>query len=111
MEYPDRVRAANQQVPLNVMVPLSWLQGQLAREGRANLFLVGAHPGQGGTPALEQAVRAAWQLEDSEADLVASASDTGLELRSSRVFLRFAKPIFDECSITPDGLLRFVLLI
>jgi ABC-type lipoprotein release transport system permease subunit len=79
--------AANQQVPLNVLVPLPWLQRQLGRAQRANLFLL-AEPESGLTQAaMDQAVHTAWRLEDAEAAFTALPNETGLELRSSRVFL------------------------
>jgi len=78
---------ANQQEPLNLFVPLSWLQGQLKRIGQANLLLIKDHPEELTADALKQAMRQEWRLADAEAVLQPLKGQQSLELRSNRVFL------------------------
>jgi len=78
---------ANQQEPLNLFVPLSWLQGQLKRNGQANLLLIKDPPEELTADALKQALRGEWRLDDAEAVLQPIKGQKALELRSSRVFL------------------------
>jgi putative ABC transport system permease protein len=79
---------ANQVAPLNVFVPLEWLQEKLDRKGRANMFLVAAGPGAGLTvERANQAVRENWQLTDAALELRPLDKQDAFELRSSRVFL------------------------
>jgi len=78
---------ANQQEPLNLFVPLSWLQGQVKRTGKANLLLIKDHPEELAADALKQALRREWHLADAEAVLQPLKGQQSLELRSSRVFL------------------------
>jgi len=87
-DFGDFSLQANQVVPPNAFVRLSWLQGKLARPGRANLLLVG--PGARGRPALEQAqaaLRKVWQLADGGLELAELPQRGAVELRSDRVFL------------------------
>ena len=76
---------ANQQEPLNLFVPIAWLQNQINRDGRANLLLVGTSS-QLSEDKLNRALDRAWSLKDAEADLLAAGEDS-LELSSSRVFI------------------------
>jgi putative ABC transport system permease protein len=78
---------ANQQEPLNLFVPLSWLQGQLRRSGQANLLLIKYAPEELPADALKQALQGEWRLADAEAVLQPIKGQKALELRSSRVFL------------------------
>ncbi len=78
---------ANQQVPLNVFVPLVWLQRQLGRDGRANLLLIESRSDQQPADALALALGGAWHLADAEATLEPLGGKGTLELRSARVFL------------------------
>jgi len=77
----------NQQEPLNLFVPLSWLQGQLKRNGQANLLLIKNPPEELPADALKQALRKEWRLADAEAVLQPVKGQKALELRTSRVFL------------------------
>jgi putative ABC transport system permease protein len=81
---------ANQQDPLNIFVPRSWLQGQLEREGQANLLLIKNPPGGMTEDALKQALNSEWRLADAEAVLQTVEGRQSLELRTSRVFLDHA---------------------
>ena len=78
---------ANQQEPLNLFVPLSWLQVQLKRTGQANLLLIKDPPEELPADALTQALTREWRLADAEAALQPLKGQGYLELRSSRVFL------------------------
>ena len=72
---------ANQAPPLTVFLPLSVLQRELKKPGRANLLLAAS----GDVPALNAALQNAWRLAD--ADLEIRPLPAGLELRTNRVFL------------------------
>lgn len=78
---------ANQQVPLNVFVPLAWLQRQLEREGQANLLLIKSRSDEQPADTLDLALHEGWHLADAEAMLEPLAGQEILELRSARVFL------------------------
>ena len=77
---------ANQQEPLNLFVPITWLQMQIKREGKANLLLISNPSGDLTVEMLTETLDREWRLEDAEARLV--EKDQGFfELDSSRVFL------------------------
>jgi putative ABC transport system permease protein len=76
----------NQQEPLNLFVPLSWLQGQLKRNGQANLLLI-KPSGELSADALKQAMQKEWRLADAGTELQPIKGQKALELRTSRVFL------------------------
>ncbi|MBN1907738.1 MAG: FtsX-like permease family protein, partial [Deltaproteobacteria bacterium] len=76
---------ANQQEPMNLFVPIAWLQRQINRDGRANLLLVENYS-QISVEKLNEALKIAWRLEDAEADLLVRG-ESSLELSSSRVFI------------------------
>ncbi|MHC4487900.1 MAG: hypothetical protein ACYSW7_01800, partial [Planctomycetota bacterium] len=62
---------ANQVAPLNVFVPLQWLQEKLGRGAQANMLLVASSPKDDMTVnKADDAIRKCWRL-----------ADTGLELR------------------------------
>ncbi|UCG48606.1 MAG: FtsX-like permease family protein, partial [Phycisphaerales bacterium] len=79
---------ANQVAPLNVFVPLEWLQEGIERNGVANTLLVGSRPESEVT--LEQAnaaVKRLWRLADAGLELRDLRKQNAIELRSSRVFI------------------------
>ena len=79
---------SNQISPLNVFVPLEWLQKQLNIDGQVNMLLVGS--GEGGEVTAEAAndtLQESWQLADAGLDLRFLTAGGVLELRSSRVFI------------------------
>jgi putative ABC transport system permease protein len=78
---------ANQQEPLNLFVPLSWLQGQLKRSGQANLLLIRPSSGELSADALKQALQGEWRLSDAGTELQPIKGQKTFELRSSRIFL------------------------
>ena len=77
---------ANQQEPLNLFVPITWLQEQIKRDGQANLLLINNPSKKLTSDILTQALNRDWRLADAGAELKIIGDHT-LELRSSRVFL------------------------
>ncbi|HZV33287.1 MAG TPA: ABC transporter permease [Verrucomicrobiae bacterium] len=73
---------ANQVAPFNAFVNLSELQQQIAQPGRANLLL-STHDSN----SVNQALSQHWQLADAELDLRELTNNSGVELRSSRIFI------------------------
>lgn len=77
---------ANQQEPLNLFVPLAWLQKQINRPGRVNLLLADTPSRSPDADKLKNALENAWRLEDAETELLPGGKDS-FELSSSRVFI------------------------
>lgn len=77
---------ANQIPPFNAFVSLPWLQDQLKLSGRANLMLAGPSPSAAVATAAA-ALKKTWDLADAELELQTLPESSGLELRTSRVFL------------------------
>lgn len=77
---------ANQQEPLNLFVPLAWLQKQIGRKGRANLMITG-NSQEISYDTVRKALKKSWSLEDAEIELVPAGDGSSIELRSSRVFI------------------------
>jgi putative ABC transport system permease protein len=77
---------ANQQEPLNLFVPIAWLQKQIERDGKANLLLISNPSGELTEEILTEILDREWRLEDAEARLVKRGRRV-FELSSSRVFL------------------------
>ncbi|MHC4539215.1 MAG: ABC transporter permease, partial [Planctomycetota bacterium] len=79
---------ANQTVPLNVFVPLSWIQQKTDRAGGANVLLVAVNPKRQVTPAdASEALAKCWQLADAGLELRRLDGHGVLEMRSKRVFI------------------------
>ena len=79
---------ANQVSPLNVFVPIRWLQENLGQDGQANVMLVGG--GEGGAVTVEQAnaaVRKRWRLADSGLEIRELGEQGVVEVRSRRIFI------------------------
>jgi ABC-type lipoprotein release transport system permease subunit len=76
---------ANQQESLNLFVPITWLQKQIKRDGKANLLLI-SNPSELPLDFLTETLNREWRLEDAESTVEALGKDT-LELKSSRVFI------------------------
>ncbi|MCJ7675419.1 MAG: FtsX-like permease family protein, partial [Sedimentisphaerales bacterium] len=79
---------ANQIAPLNVFVPIRWLQDKLGRPAQANMLLVAANPEDSVT--LEKAniaVKECWKLADAGLELRRLDVQQCLELRSRRIFI------------------------
>lgn len=77
---------SNQEAPLNLFVPLNWLQEQINRKAMANLLLISNTSVNISIEKIEQALKNEWRLSDADAELK-SITDKGLELSSARVFI------------------------
>ena len=75
---------ANQAAPLNAFLPIEDLQGKLAQKGRANLLLVS---GKGAQETAENALRAAWTLDDAQIRVRNEEKLGFSEISTPRVFL------------------------
>jgi hypothetical protein len=79
---------ANQIAPLNVYVPMQWLQEKLDRTAQANMLLVAASTDDSITvEKADVAIRKCWQLADASLELRELDSQNILEIRSSRIFI------------------------
>jgi putative ABC transport system permease protein len=91
---------ANQIAPLNVFVPIRWLQDKLGRPAQANMLLVAANPEDSRRRAktamatarvtLERAdiaLKECWRLADAGLELRRLDVQQCLELRSRRIFI------------------------
>lgn len=79
---------ANQIAPLNVYVPMQWLQEKLDRIAQANMLLVAASTKDNITvEKADVAVRKCWQLADASLELRELEGRDLLEIRSSRIFI------------------------
>lgn len=79
---------ANQAAPLNVFVPLSWIQEKLDQGDQANLLLVADLSNAGLTLAgAEQALKKHWQLADMGLELRRLNRQSMIEIRSRRIFI------------------------
>ncbi len=79
---------ANQVAPLNVFVPIRWLQEKLSRESQANLLLVTGDEANSITAErASKAVKKCWKLADAGLELRELARQGMLEIRSRRVFI------------------------
>ncbi len=79
---------ANQVTPLNVFVPLQWLQEKLDRSAQANTLLIAADAEDSLT--IEKANKAlgkCWQLADADIELRWLKHKDMFEMRSRRVFI------------------------
>ena len=77
---------ATQVAPFNVFLSLSWLQGELQLEGKANLLLVEGAEGASSRRA-DQALGEAWSLADAGLSVHSLNDGADAELRSDRVFM------------------------
>ncbi len=79
---------ANQVAPLNVFVPLRWLQEKLGRSAQANMLLVAGCPEDSITvEKADDAVRKCWRLADAGLELRELEHRDLLEIRSGRIFI------------------------
>jgi len=79
---------ANQVSPLNVFVPLQWLQGKLGHTGQANMLLVASDPQNSITvEKATAAVKKCWQLGDAGLELRLLDRQDALEIHSRDVFI------------------------
>ncbi|MHC4168984.1 MAG: ABC transporter permease [Planctomycetota bacterium] len=78
---------ANQVAPLNVFVPLRWLQENMDHPGQSNMLLM---PGENASLTVERAntaIKRQWQLADAGLDIRTLERQKVHEVRSSRVFI------------------------
>ena len=79
---------ANQVAPLNVFVPLQWLQEKLGRSAQANMLLVaGGLKDSITVDKADDAVRKCWRLADAGLELRELEHRDTLEIRSGRIFI------------------------
>jgi len=79
---------ANQVAPLNVFVPLEWIQQKLNRDGLANVLLVAGNPEGNISPEnANKAIKQRWQLSDAGLKLRRLDQQDALEVRSRRIFI------------------------
>jgi len=79
---------ANQITPLNVFVPMRWLQEKLGRSAQANMLLVAWVPEDGITvERANEAIRKCWRPGDAGLELRRLGRQDALEIRSNRVFI------------------------
>ena len=79
---------ANHISPLNVFVPLQWLQGKLGRSAQANMLLVASDPRDSITvERANTAIRKCWQVGDTGLEVRRLDRQDALEIRSNRVFI------------------------
>lgn len=79
---------ANQVAPLNVFVPIRWLQENLDHVGQANVMLLTAgKTGELTADRANAAVRKRWRLADSGLEINELTEQGVLEMRSKRVFI------------------------
>jgi putative ABC transport system permease protein len=79
---------ANQVAPLNVYVPLEWLQDKLDRSAQANMLLVAESTKSAiMIERVNEAIRQSWQLADAGLELRRLDGRDMLEIRSNRVFI------------------------
>ncbi len=93
---------ANQVTPLNVFVPLQWLQEKLDRSAQANTLLIAADAEANVT--IENANRAlgkSWQLADADLELRRLKRKDMFEIRSRRVFIDY--PVAAAAMNAADG--------
>jgi putative ABC transport system permease protein len=79
---------ANQVAPLDVFVPLTWIQEKIGQAGLANMLLIAANPKT--NPALDrvnEAVKKHWQLADAGLEFRRLDSQAAFEVRSRRIFI------------------------
>lgn len=79
---------ANQISPLNVFVPLNWLNEKLGHPGRANMLLVGDNDNKDITAeTVDSAFKKCWRLSDGSMEFRRLEKLNLLELRSRRIFI------------------------
>jgi len=79
---------ANQIAPLNVFVPLRWLQENMGHQGHANMLLVAASEQEGlAVERAESAIKKRWRLADAGLEIRTLDGQKVREVRSSRIFI------------------------
>jgi putative ABC transport system permease protein len=99
---------ANQAVPYNAFVPLTWLQQQLERPDLVNLLLIGSGSTQVTTDELQDALQQNWTLADLGLQLEMRSAQQQIEINSRRIFMEGA--ISDhllEAPLAGEGILTY----
>ncbi len=79
---------ANQAAPLNIFVPLNWIQDKLGYKDQANMLLVADPSGASLTlTRANEAMKKDWQLGDAGLEVRTLKQQGAIELRSRRVFM------------------------
>ncbi|MHC4369861.1 MAG: ABC transporter permease [Planctomycetota bacterium] len=78
---------ANQIAPLNVFVPLRWLQENMDRKGQANMLLAASENASLTAEQADAAIKRRWKLADAGLDVRTLQSQEAHEIRSSRIFI------------------------
>ncbi|MHC4749993.1 MAG: ABC transporter permease, partial [Planctomycetota bacterium] len=93
---------ANQVAPLNVFVPMQWLQEKLGRNELANMLLIAASPKEDITlGTASKAIKKCWQLADAGLELRRLEQRDVLEMRSRRIFID--ESLADSAMSAGDG--------
>ena len=82
---------SSQVPPLNVFVPLRWLQVEAQRKQHVNMLLVGQQDGSSQKPLLDaanEALAAHWELADANVSFHVRDDLGVIDLTSTRVFRR-----------------------
>jgi len=90
---------ADQIAPLNVFVPLRWLQENMGHQGHANMLLAAASETEELTvERANAAIKKRWQLADAGLNIRTLSRQKVYEVRSSRVFMDQS-----QSETVPDG--------
>jgi putative ABC transport system permease protein len=101
-EFGNFSLQANQVAPLNVFVPIRWLQDKLDHASQANMLLVAANPEDSVTlEKADAAIRKCWKLADTGLELRRLDVQQCLQLRSRRIFID--EPVADAAMKAADG--------
>jgi len=101
-EFGNFSLQANQIAPLNVFVPIRWLQDKLDRSAQANVLLVAANPKDSITlEKANAAIDRCWRLADASLEIRRLDVQQCLELRSRRIFID--EPVADAAMKAADG--------
>ncbi len=78
---------ANQISPLNVFVPLKWLQENMDHEGHANMLLAASEDANPTVERADTAIKKQWQLADAGLEIRRLDKQNAYEIRSNRIFI------------------------
>ncbi|MHC4356966.1 MAG: ABC transporter permease, partial [Planctomycetota bacterium] len=96
---------ANQVAPLNVLVPLRWLQENMDHEGQANMLLAAGESASLTVERANAAIKKQWQLADTGLNIRTLDRQKVHEVRSSRIFID--QSLSDAASDGTIGILTY----
>jgi len=96
---------ANQVAPLNVFVPLRWLQENMDHEGHANMLLAAGGNASLTVERANAAIKKRWKLADAGLDVRRLDKQQAYELRSSRIFID--QPLSEAAKDGATGVLTY----